>query len=113
MPTRPLLILLAAAVTSHAQAATERELIASVRVPLADLNLAAEHDGAQALGRLRDAAYLACGGDARRHPAYKEMPRHTVEVFRECREDALLRAVYEARAPALDRAHATRAPDDR
>ncbi|HEY0647757.1 UrcA family protein [Phenylobacterium sp.] len=113
MPTRPLLILLAAAVTSHAQAATERHLIASVRVPLAALGVSAEPDAAQALGRIRGAAYLACGGDARRHPAFEEMPRHTVEVFRECREDALLGAVYGARAPALDSAHAMRAPDDR
>ncbi|HEY0651158.1 UrcA family protein [Phenylobacterium sp.] len=113
MPTKPLLILLAAAVTSHAQAATERHLIASVRVPLADLGVSAEPDAAQALGRIRDAAYLACGGDAKRHRTYEEAPRHTVRVFRECREDALLRAVYGARAPALDRAHATRAPDDR
>lgn len=113
MPTRALLILVAAAVTSHAQAATEREFVAAVRVPLADLDLGAERDADQALGRIREAAWLACGGDARRHPAYEDMPRHTVAVFRECREDALLRAVYEVSTPALDRAHAARTPDDR
>jgi hypothetical protein len=40
------------------------------------------------LERLKRAAYHACGGNPRFYLTYEVMPRQTVEVFRECREEA-------------------------
>jgi len=55
------------------------------------------------LDRLKRAAYRACGGNPRYHYAYEVMPHHTIEVFRECREEALCAAVGEINSPTLTR----------
>jgi UrcA family protein len=69
------------------------QLVGKVRVDYSDLDLSNQSDAHQLLERLEKAAYDACGGDERRHPAYKTTPRRTTEVFRECRENAVSRAV--------------------
>lgn len=112
MSARTLLILLAAAVTTHAQAAAEREFVAAIAVPVKDLDLSTERGLQDALARLDEAAYHACGGDPAFHPSHKSMPRYTEQVFRECREDAVARAVSDFANPALSQARAARLPAD-
>ena len=112
MPARPLLILLTAAIASTAQAAAEPERIASVTVPLNDLDLTTEAGVTAALARLDQAAYRACGGNPIFHRSYEIMPRETVKVYRECRDDAVARAVAEIAMPALSQARAGRVLDD-
>ena len=106
MSARPFLILLTAALASTAQASAERERVASVAVPVADLDLARERDAELLLERLQTAAWRACGGDPRRHPSYQVMPSYVREVFAECRDDAVAQAVAELASPALSAVHA-------
>jgi UrcA family protein len=80
------------------------ERVASISVPLGDLDLRNPADRAQLLERLRRAAFHACGGWPRFHPSYELMPRHTTEVFKQCRRDALARAVNAIGSPELTRA---------
>ena len=75
--------------------------LASVRVAYSDLDLSREADVSTLLERIGQAAYWACGGNPRRHPAYELMPRYTKAVFQECRDDAIARAVSAIGAPAL------------
>lgn len=58
------------------------------------------------LGKLETAAYGACGGDHRRHSSYRYTPDLTRQVFSQCREEALARAVAEIGAPRLVALHA-------
>lgn len=91
-----------------AQADTRPEkkmLVASVRVTYADLDLTQREDAQTLLGRIQDAAYRACGGDPRRHMNYDVMPTRVQAVFKECREDAVARAIAEIHTPALSQAH--------
>jgi len=108
MCAKPLLILLTAALAGAAQAAAEpeRERIASVVVSFSDLEPARPSDAEVLLERIHEAAWRACGGDARRHSSYEVMPRFVREVFAECRADAVSRAVAEVASPALSAAHA-------
>jgi UrcA family protein len=73
--------------------AEQVQLVKKVTVDYSDLDLSNQNDAHELLARLEKAAFDACGGDERRNPAYKTTPRRTTEVFRECRENAVSRAV--------------------
>lgn len=96
------------AIYPAAQADTRPEkkmLVASVRVMYADLDLTQPVDAQVLLGRIKKAAFLACGGNPRRHMSYAMMPDRVEAVFRECREDAVARAIATIHTPALAQAH--------
>jgi UrcA family protein len=79
----------------------EKELVGSVRIAYADLDLTRRADVQALLGRIEKAAYRACGGNPRRHSSYDMTPSYTATVFKECREDAIARAIGAIDAPAL------------
>jgi len=85
------------------EARAKRDVVAHVHVAFDDLNIENVADARVLLDRLKQAAYRACGGNPRLHSAYEVMPRHTLEVFRECREEALSAAVGEINSPTLAR----------
>jgi UrcA family protein len=91
---------LAHAQTAHAEA-PKRELIDSIKVSYSDLDLRGDAGARAMLKRLENAAYHACGGDPRRQAGYKIMPRHVTAVIKECREDAIARAVASVDEKAL------------
>jgi UrcA family protein len=96
--------LLCLAISPAAQArlpSAEKELVGRVRVTYADLDLTQQPDVRILLGRIEKAAYRACGGNPRRHPSYGVMPSYTEAVFKECREDAIARAIGAIDAPVL------------
>jgi UrcA family protein len=82
----------------------DRELVASVRVKYADLDLTSAADISIMLDRLEQAAFRACGGHPRWHLSYEVMPSYTAAAFKECRKDAIAAAVRAINAPALSRA---------
>lgn len=82
----------------------EKQFVKSVRVTYTDLDLSQQADVQILLDRIEKAAYRACGGNPRRHPSYSVMPNHTEAVFKECREDAIARAVGVIDAPVLSQA---------
>jgi UrcA family protein len=82
-------------------ASGEKKLVGTVRVAYADLDLTREADIQILLGRIKKAAFRACGGNPRLHPSYGVMPGRTESVFKECREDAIARAIDEIDAPVL------------
>lgn len=82
----------------------ERKLVKTERVTYADLDLSRQADAEVLLGRIKKAAYRACGGDPRRHPTYTVMPRRTEMVFQDCREDAIARALGSIDVPVLSQA---------
>ena len=92
--------ILASAQFAHADAA-KRTFVDSVRVSYSDLDLRTDAGARVMFSRLEKAAYDVCGGDPRWHPVYKIRPHHVKEVFRECREDALSRAVASVNERAL------------
>jgi UrcA family protein len=99
--------LLCLAITPAAQAklpSAEKKLVGTVRVSYADLDLTQQADVQLLLGRIEKAAYRACGGDPWRHPTYDVMPRRTRAVFKECREDAIARAIGAIDTPVLSQA---------
>jgi UrcA family protein len=103
--------LLCLAIIPAAQAtlpAKDKKLVGTVRVAYADLDLTRRADVQTLIGRIENAAYRACGGDPRRHSSYAMTPSHTAAVFKECREDAIARAIGAIDAPALSQAHARR-----
>lgn len=87
--------------SSHPQA---KKLVGTVRVPYADLDLTQQSHVQILLDRIEKAAYRACGGNPRRHPGYGLVPRRTEAVYKECREEAVARAVGEIDAPVLAQA---------
>jgi UrcA family protein len=89
---------------AQATASAEKKLVRTVRVAYADLDLTRQADVQRLLGRIENAAYRACGGDPRRHPSYRVIPRRTEVVFKECREAAIARAVGTIDAPVLSQA---------
>lgn len=89
---------------AQATAPAEKKLVRIVRVAYADLDLTRQADVELLLGRIENAAYRACGGDPRRHRSYDVIPRRTEAVFKECREDAIARAVGTINAPVLSQA---------
>jgi len=89
---------------AQATPSAEKKLVRTVRVAYADLDLTRQSDVQLLLGRIENAAYRACGGDPRRHPSYGVIPRRTEAVFKECRKDAIARAVGTIDAPVLSQA---------
>ena len=67
----------------------------SVKVSLADLNMASEAGAREALARLQYAANQACGGDVSDQTLGEQMR------FRSCAKQAVLRAVTAINQPAL------------
>ena len=57
------------------------------------------------LTRLEKAADRACGGDPRLNPDYALMAPYLERVYRECRTDAVSRAVTAVNAPLLTAVH--------
>jgi len=82
----------------------EKSLVGKARVTYSDLDLTRHADVQILLGRLQKAAYRACGGDPRRHPSYDVMPLYTEAVFKDCRENAIARAIDAINAPVLSQA---------
>ena len=90
------LALTGVAIHSSAQAEARqdsRKFVGSVRVSYADLDLAQPADAEVLLGRIKHAAYRACGGDPRRHMSYTLIPARVEAAYKECREDAVARAM--------------------
>jgi UrcA family protein len=77
------------------------ERVGSITVTYHDLDLRKEADAEVLLGRLERAAKTACGGNPKMNRAYEVIPRYTVEVFRQCRLEAVTRAVTQINAPTL------------
>jgi len=102
--------ILASAQFAHAES-SKLTFVDSVRVNYSDLNLRTDAGARAMYSRLEKAAYRVCGDDPRWHPAYKIRPHHVKEVFRECREDALSRAVAAVNERALWQVYA--AAEDR
>lgn len=101
--------LAALAILPAAQADTRpvpKKLVTTVRVPYADLDLTQREDAQALLGRIKKAAFRACGGDPRRHPNYDMMPGRVEAAYRACREEAVARAIATFTAPALAQAQA-------
>ena len=82
------------------------DLIGKIRVDLSDLDLQKPTDARLLVERLNDAAYRACGGDPRFHDRYQSRPQETVEAYRECRENAVERAVNQIGGTTLVQAYA-------
>ena len=96
---------IAAAQSAHATSLTERVEVGHVTVAYADLNLSTVADAQALLTRLQKAAYRACGGDPRLDPNYDLMAPHIERSYRQCRAEALSRAVGAVNAPLLTDAY--------
>ncbi len=81
------------------------EKIKTVEVSYSDLDLESEAGARALLERLDAAAFKACGGDPKRHSAYKARPEVTVEIFETCRKDAVAAAVGRLDAPLVAKLH--------
>jgi UrcA family protein len=79
------------------------ELVGRVHVAYRDLDLRKEADARVLLERLKRAAYDACGGNPRLYLSYRMVPERTVEVFKECREEAVAGAVAAVHSDTLER----------
>jgi UrcA family protein len=99
-------VIFSATIAQSVFALPKVEHVASITVRISDLDLHNDADVQTLLGRLQRAAYKACGGEPRWHPSYSLMPRHTGEVFEQCRRDAMARAVAAIGAPKLASAFA-------
>lgn len=97
-----------ASIARSEPSAARTEQVGSVRVGYADLDLQKEADARVLLGRLERAAYTACGGNPKFDRSYELMPSYTQQVYRACRETALVRAVDNIRSPTLSRLFAER-----
>jgi UrcA family protein len=94
-------LILSATIAQSAFANSKTERIDSITVRVSDLDLQKDADVQTLLGRLQRAAVKACGGNPRFHPSYALMPRHTTEVFQQCRRNAIATAVTTIGAPKL------------
>lgn len=97
--------IVAAVQSAHATSLTERVEVGRVTVNYADLNLGSVADAHALLARLQKAAYRACGGDPRLDPNYDLMAPHIERSYRQCRNEALSRAVTSVNAPLLTDAY--------
>jgi len=79
----------------------KRNFVASESVVFTDLDLTRESDARVLLGRIQDAAYRVCGGDPRNHVGYDLMPGRIELAFRECREEAVGRAIATVDIPQV------------
>lgn len=105
------LIALAIHPAAHAEMQSGKmRLVATVRVSYADLNLTRREDAEILLGRIEKAAFRACGGKPQQHMNYNVIPARVTAAFKECREDAIVRAISAIHTPTLSQAYvATRA----
>jgi UrcA family protein len=85
--------------------ATKYERVGRVHVSLKGLNLNNPEDARTLLTRINEAAYKACGGNPKVNTSYRSRPQKTIEVYEECRANAVKRAVDQIGAPALRRAY--------
>jgi UrcA family protein len=88
-------------------AESSRVRVGSVTVAYGDLDLSSEADARVMLKRLEHAARRACGGNPQMHPAHSLMPRRVNQVYRECRAEAVARAVAHVNEPVLSVAFET------
>lgn len=71
----------------------KKNLVGSVSVSYADLDLEQPADAEILVGRIKKAAYQVCGGEPWRHTNYYMMPGRVERAFKECRADAVARAI--------------------
>jgi UrcA family protein len=81
----------------------DRPEVGRVTVSYSDLDLTNVADARLMLSRLQDAAFHACGGDPRWNANYSVLWSRLRAVYRECRSDAVSRAVLAVDAPLLSR----------
>lgn len=79
----------------------KKNLVASETVVYTDLDLTRTSDAEVLIGRIKEAAYRVCGGDPRGHMGYDLMPSRVEWAFRECREEAVSRAVARIDMPQV------------
>lgn len=96
---------IAATQSANAASHVDRVEVGRVTVSYADLNLTTLADAQVMLTRLEKAAYRACGGDPRLNVDYDLMGPHIERTYRECRTDAVSRAVTSVNAPLLTAVH--------
>ena len=97
-------IALACVATQPAQAesqAVKKNFVASERVVYTDLDLTRASDAEVLLGRIKEAAFRVCGGDPRSHVGYDLMPGRIELAFKECREEAVERAIATIDVPQV------------
>ena len=73
--------------------AAKPELVGQARVDLQGLDLQNPADVRTLLTRIEKAAYRACGGNPKFTWSYQLLPERTVEVYEQCREAAVRRAI--------------------
>ena len=99
------MLVLAAATMAQAMvvdaASRQKETVGRLSVRYHDLDLRKETDAPTLLVRIERAARIACGGNPTFQATYDLMPRHTTEVFEDCRQNAVTRAVIAVNAPKL------------
>jgi UrcA family protein len=83
----------------------QRVEVGRVAVNYGDLDLKTLGDAQSMLTRLQKAAYQACGGDPRLSQDYSLMGPKLERTYRECRSDAVSRAVAAVNAPLLTEIH--------
>jgi UrcA family protein len=104
-PAAAAVLLFAVNPAAHAwQPSSQTQLVRTERVTYADLDLSRQADAQILLGRIKKAAYRACGGDPRRHPSYTLLSRRVEMAYKDCREDAIARAIDSIDAPVLAQA---------
>jgi UrcA family protein len=108
IPIKPLLFVAAvdlvlASTACVAPPVEKAQFVGRAHVAYYDLDPQKEADARVLLGRLERAAYHACGGNPRVYLSYEIMPHRTVEIFEECQEDAIARAVASVHSVALER----------
>jgi UrcA family protein len=86
---------------------SKKNLISSETVMYTDLDLTRTSDAEILVGRIKEAAYRVCGGDPRGHVGYDLMPGRVEWAFRECREEAVSRAVARIGVPQVTASLAT------
>lgn len=67
--------------------------VGKIHVAYSDLNLNHPGDLQILLDRLRQAAYVACGGNPRSHRSYPSQRQEVLTVYEACRREAVGRAV--------------------
>jgi UrcA family protein len=93
--------IIATAQIAVAEVPAERAEVGRVIVSYGDLDLGNATDARLMLNRLEHAAYRACGGDPRWNPNYDVMSSKLTAAYKECRSDAVSRAVVAVDAPLL------------
>ena len=86
------------------------ELVGQVRVELTGLDLQNPADARTLLVRIEKAAYRACGGNPKLTWTYDLLPERTVEVYEQCREGAIKRAIDQIGAAQLAQVYKEQRP---